>query len=145
MIHHSCFSLVLSSFSRVRLQWIPQEEGTDIISAQGQEEGELPLHLWLPEMLSFLKGSGPAEASSRFPSCLQACLSPWKINSLPQDPGDTVEGSHTELESSLGKLSSLPGGGDLVLLGVEDPGLMILESRDMVSTLLDVGLSIISS
>lgn len=94
VIHHSCFSLVLSSFSRVRLQWIPQEEGTDIISAQGQEEGELPLHLWLPEMLSFLKGSGPAKASSRFPSCLQACLSPWKINSLPQDPGDTVEGSH---------------------------------------------------
>lgn len=32
-----------------------------------------------------------------------------------------------------------------MLLGVEEPGLMILESRDMVSTLLDVGLSIISS
>lgn len=45
---------------------------------------------------------------------------------------------------SRGKLSSLPGG-ERVLLGVEEPGLMSLDSRDMVSTLLDVGLSIISS
>lgn len=88
MIHHSCFSLILSSFSRVRLQCIPREEETDIISAQGQEEGELTLHLQLPEMLSFLKGSGPAEASSHLPPSLQACLSPWKINSLPQDTED---------------------------------------------------------
>lgn len=28
------------------------------------------------------------------PSIPKACLSPWKINSLPQDPGDTAEGSH---------------------------------------------------
>lgn len=92
--HDSWFSLVLSPFSRVRLQRIPQEEGTDVISAQGQEEGELTLHLRLPDMLSFLKGSDPAEASSHLPPSLQACLSPWKINSLPQDPGDTAEGSH---------------------------------------------------
>ena len=73
---------------------IPQEEGTDIISAQGKEEGELTLHLQLPEMLSFLKGSGPVEASSHLPPSLQACLSPWRINSLPQDTEDTAEGSH---------------------------------------------------
>lgn len=32
-----------------------------------------------------------------------------------------------------------------MLLGVEEPGLMIFDSREIVSTLLDVGLSIISS